>query len=47
MIQIQGRQQFTRAATRLQQERQHVRRYEPSVYEVTNRVKAHSYLVRF
>lgn len=25
----------------------HVRRYEPSVYEVTNRAKGHTYLVRF
>ena len=24
-----------------------MRRYEPSVYEVTNRAKGHSYLVRF
>jgi hypothetical protein len=47
MIQIQGRQQFKNAAASMQQERMSVRRYEPSVYEVTNTVKAHSYLVRF
>ena len=47
MIQIQRPTQFTKAAERATKERQHVRRYEPSVYEVTNRAKGHSYLVRF
>jgi DNA polymerase II large subunit len=47
MIQIQRPEQFTRAATRATRERQFVRRYEPHVYEVTNKAKAHTYLVRF
>ena len=47
MIQIQGRQQFERAAKRAAKERMHVRRYEASVYEVTNPAKGHTYLVRF
>ena len=47
MIQITGREQFTKAAERAQKERMSVRRYEPGVYEVTNRPKGHSYLVRF
>ena len=47
MIQIQRPEQFTKAAERAGRERQHVRRYEPSVYEVTNKVKGHTYLVRF
>ena len=49
MIQIQRPEQFTKAGERATKERQHVRRYhgEPHVYEVTNRAKGHSYLVRF
>lgn len=47
MIQIQRPEQFTNAAERATKERQHVRRYEPSMYEVTNRAKGHTYLVRF
>jgi hypothetical protein len=47
MIQIQRREQFTKAAVRAQKEHMHVRRYEQNVYEVTNRAKGHSYLVRF
>jgi hypothetical protein len=47
MIQIQRPEQFTNALKRADKERQFVRRYEPSVYEVTNRAQGHSYLVRF
>jgi hypothetical protein len=47
MIQIQRPAQFTKAAERAGKERQHVRVYEPHLYEVTNRAKAHTYLVRF
>jgi hypothetical protein len=49
MIQIQRPAQFTNAATRASKERQHVRRYygEPHLYEVTNKAKGHTYLVRF
>jgi uncharacterized Zn finger protein len=47
MIQIQRPEQFTKAQERAGKERQHVRRYEPNVYQVTNKAKGHSYLVRF
>jgi hypothetical protein len=47
MIQIRRPEQFTKAGERAVRERQHVRRYEPHVYQVTNRAKGHSYLVRF
>jgi hypothetical protein len=47
MIQIQRPEQFTKAGARATKERMFVRRYEPSVYEVTNRAKAHKYLVIF
>lgn len=47
MIQIQSRNQFRNAAARAQKERLHVRRYEQSTYEVVNRAKGHTYLVRF
>jgi hypothetical protein len=47
MIQLTGRQQFKSAAERATKEHMHVRRYEHGVYEVTNRAKGHSYLVRF
>ena len=47
MIQITGRQQFEKAAAKAQKERMSVRRYEPSVYEVTNKAHGTTYLVRF
>lgn len=47
MIQIQNAGQFKNAAAKLQKEKMRVRRYEPSVYEVTNTAKGHTYLVRF
>lgn len=46
MIQIQRKEQFTKAAERLTKERQSIRRHEPGLYEVTNRAKGHSYHVR-
>ena len=46
MIQIQRAEQFAKAAERLQNERMGVRRYEPHLYEVTNKAKGHSYHVR-
>ena len=47
MIQIQRAEQFTRAAERAGKEKMSVRRYEAHVYEVTNKAKQHTYLVRF
>jgi hypothetical protein len=47
MIQIQRPEQFTKAAERISKEKMSVRRYEPHLYEVTNKAKAHTYLVRF
>ena|SRR5215207_11054593 len=47
MIRIRSRQQFAKAAERARRGRMSVRRYERGVYEVTNRAKGHSYLVRF
>ena len=47
MIQIQRPEQFSKAAVRASKEKLSVRRYEPHVYEVTNKAKAHTYLVRF
>jgi hypothetical protein len=47
MIQIQAPEQITKAGERARKERMHVRRYEPSVYEVANKAKGHTYLVRF
>jgi hypothetical protein len=47
MIQIQSKQQFTKAAARLERERMNVRRQEPHLYEVTNKTKGHTYHVRF
>lgn len=47
MIQIQRREQFTKAAERLQKERMSVRRCEPHAYSVRNTVKGTSYTVRF
>ncbi|HEX3558268.1 MAG TPA: hypothetical protein VHU19_03640 [Pyrinomonadaceae bacterium] len=46
MIQIQRPEQFTRAAERLNQEPQAIRRHEPGLYEVTNKAKGHQYHVR-
>ena len=46
MIQIQRREQFTRAAERLNKEPQSIRRHEPHLYEVTNKAKGHQYHVR-
>jgi hypothetical protein len=49
MIQIQGRDQFKRAAERAQQERLDVRRFEAGAYSVVNKSKSPmtSYIVRF
>jgi hypothetical protein len=47
MIQIQRPEQFTKAAERLQREHMGVRRYEPHLYEVTNKTKGSRYHVRF
>ena len=46
MIQIQRPEQFTRAAARLQNERQAIRRHERNLYEVTNKAKGFTYHVR-
>jgi len=46
MIQIQRREQFTKAADRLHREPQSIRRHEPGLYEVTNKAKGHAYHVR-
>jgi uncharacterized Zn finger protein len=46
MIQIQRREQFTKAADRLNKEPQSIRRHEPGLYEVTNKAKGHTYHVR-
>jgi len=46
MIQIQRKEQFERAAARLQNERMGVRRHEAHLYEVTNKAKGHAYHVR-
>jgi hypothetical protein len=46
MIQIQRREQFTKAADRLNKEPQSIRRHEPGLYEVTNKAKGHAYHVR-
>ena len=46
MIQIQRPEQFAKAAVRLTKERQSIRRYEPGLYEVTNKAKGYSYHVR-
>jgi hypothetical protein len=47
MIQIQRPEQFKSAAERITKEKMSVRLYEPHLYEVTNKAKAHTYLVRF
>jgi hypothetical protein len=46
MIQIQRREQFTKAAERLTREPQSIRRHEPGLYAVTNKIKGHQYHVR-
>jgi hypothetical protein len=46
MIQIQRREQFTKAAEKLWRECMGVRRQEPHLYEVTNKSKGISYHVR-
>ncbi len=46
MIQIQRREQFTKAAERLRSEPQSIRRHEPGLFVVTNKAKGHSYHVR-
>ena len=47
MIQIQRREQFTKAADRLNKEPQSIRRAEPHLfYEVTNKRKGTQYHVR-
>ena len=46
MIQIQRREQFAKAADRLNKEPQSIRRHEPGLYEVTNKAKGHTYHVR-
>jgi hypothetical protein len=47
MIQIQRPEQFNKAQERITREKMSVRRYEAHLYEVTNKAKAHTYLVRF
>jgi uncharacterized Zn finger protein len=46
MIQIQRREQFTKAADRLNREPQSIRRQGPHLYEVTNKTKGTRYQVR-
>jgi uncharacterized Zn finger protein len=46
MIQIQSASQFAKAAERLNKEPQSIRRQEPHLYEVTNKVKGNTYHVR-
>lgn len=46
MIQIQRREQFERAAARLQKEPQSIHRHEPGLWIVTNKAKGSSYPVR-
>ena len=46
MIQIQRREQFTKAADRLLAEHHHVSRHEQGFYRVTNLAKDHTYYVR-
>src|SRR5919205_2539775 len=46
MIQIQRREQFSRAAGMLNKEPQSIRRQEPGLYEVTDKAKGHAYHVR-
>ena len=46
MIQVKSAKQFERAADRLRTEPQAIRRHEPGLYIVTNKVKRHAYTVR-
>ena len=46
MIQVQDPRVWQRAADRLHKEPQSVRRHEPGLWIVTNKVKNHSYSVR-
>lgn len=46
MIQIQRREQFTKAAERLRSEPQRIERHEPGLYRITNKAKNHTYYVR-
>lgn len=46
MIQIQRPEQFRRAAERLKDEPQSIRRHEPGLWIVTNKKKQHAYSVR-
>jgi hypothetical protein len=46
MIQIQSREQFTKAAARLTRERMRVARHEPGFYRVENTTKGRTYHVR-
>lgn len=46
MIQIQSKEQFTKAAARLQKERMRVARHEPGFYRVENKTKGRTYHVR-
>ena len=46
MIQVKDPKVWERAADRLRKEPQRVRRHEPGLYLVTNKVKNHTYSVR-
>jgi hypothetical protein len=46
MIEVQRREQFTKAAERLLSEPQSIRRHEPGLWIVTNKKKGHAYSVR-
>lgn len=46
MIQVQRPEQFTKAAERLRNEPQSIKRHEPGLWIVTNKVKGHAYPVR-
>lgn len=46
MIQIQRPEQFRRAAERLKEEPQSIRRHEAGLWLVTNKKKNHTYTVR-
>jgi hypothetical protein len=46
MIQIQSKEQFTKAAARLQKERMRIARHEPGFYRVENSTKGRTYHVR-
>jgi hypothetical protein len=46
MIQVQRREQFTKAAERLRSEPQSIKRHESGLWIVTNKKKGHAYAVR-